>query len=292
MTDIIRKIKPTDKEYPEKLKVLNDMPASIYVRGALPDPSKKAVAIVGARACSSYGQKTAEYFAYVLAQHQISIISGMALGIDTAAHRGCLNAGGQTFAVFGCGVDEIYPRSNTGLCRSMLEKGGGVISEFEPGTPPLAYHFPIRNRLISALSDAVIIVEARRRSGSLITASYALEQGKQIYAVPGKLSDSLSLGTNDLIWQGAAPAISPEQILYDLGIVPKEKEENISSSASSCSADELRMLKLISFEPITVNELCHISKMNTSDVSGLLLSLELKGKIYSPVPGSYSRTYS
>ena len=160
------------------------MPAVLYARGVLPDPEKKSVAIVGARNCSTYGKKEALRFAGVLAENGIQIISGMALGVDSWAHIGALEAGGTTIAVLGSGIDVCYPPSHRELYHRILESGGGILSEYEPGMPALPHHFPVRNRIISALADIVLVVEARKKSGSLITASYALEQGKSIYAVP------------------------------------------------------------------------------------------------------------
>ena len=294
MTGPYKLIKSTDPEYPDKFKNYPMMPSSFYLKGYLPDPQKRSVAIVGARKCSAYGQQSAEYFSSALAGKGVQIISGLALGTDSYAHKGCLKAGGTTFAVMGCGIEHIYPRSNTKLYRQILESGGGIISEFDPAAPPLPYHFPIRNRLISALSDAVIIIEAEMRSGSLITAAYALEQGVPVYAVPGKISDRLSSGTNDLIKQGAFPAICAEQIIEDLGIrVQKEKEEHRSSyKKSQYSAEEQKLLDILSSDVLSVDDLCRISGTDPPYLSWLLLKLELSGAVYSPYPGSYARTYS
>ncbi len=285
-----RVLKKSDNSFPEKLKRLFDCPVSIFVKGTLPSPSKKTVAIVGARMCSVYGSQTAKNFARELAENGVQIISGLAYGIDTCAHEGCLEAGGDTFAVLGCGIDLVYPPSNTFLYEKILSSGGGIISEFEPGSPPMPYHFPIRNRIISVLSDAVLIVEAKEKSGSLITASYALEQGVQVYAVPGRINDKNSAGTNELIWQGASPALSPKQLLSDLGIDTKSKKEQCSEE--SYEKDEERILKILSSSQIlSLDDICRISKLNVQYVSQLLLLLELKGRVYSPTPGSYTGTY-
>lgn len=294
MAETYRLIKTTDPEYPEKFKNLPMMPSSFYLKGRLPDHSKKAVAIVGARKCSTYGQQTAEYFASALAGNGIQIISGLALGTDSYAHKGCMKAGGSTFAVMGCGIERIYPKSNTRLYRQIIETGGGIISEFDPSAPPLPYHFPIRNRLISALSDAVIIIEAEARSGSLITASYALEQGVPVYAVPGRINDRLSSGTNELIKQGAFPAVCAKQIAEDMGIrLKKEKEEKTPPSEKNrYSAEEQKLLDILSSDTLSVDDLCRISKTDTAYLAWLLLKLELEGAIYSPFPGSYARTHS
>ena len=287
-----RLIKYTDCDYPEKLRLYSGMPQVLYVKGALPDPSKKTVAIVGARKCSAYGRQTAERFSRVLGENGVQIISGLAVGIDSFAHAGCIKGGGKTFAVMGCGIEHVYPPSNERLYRQIIECKGGIISEFEPSSPPLSYHFPIRNRIISALSDIVIIIEAQKKSGSLITASYALEQGVSIYAVPGKISDTLSFGTNDLIFQGAVPAISPEQILEALGVkTAKEKEgSDPSFDKTNHSDDEIKMLNIIMSNALSLDEICRASGFNTQYVSKLIMHLELKGDIYSPFPGLYSRT--
>lgn len=281
-----------DIEYPDKLKNYGGMPSLLYVKGNLPDPDRKSVAIVGSRGCSAYGRKSALYFAEALAEAGVQIISGLALGIDSYAHIGCLDGHGKTFAVMGCGINEVYPRSNRDLYNKIIDTGGGIISEFEPGAPPVQFHFPLRNRIISALSDAVIIVEAKVRSGSLITASYALEQGISVYAVPGKVSDSLSEGTNYLIWQGATPALSPIQILKDLDLIPvlnKKSRNKPAETKTPYSSDENSLLKLLSSDPLSIDEICSASSLDASITARLLFSLEMKGAVYSPYPGSYIR---
>lgn len=206
-----------DAEYPEKLREIYDPPYCLFVKGSLPPPDRKAVAVVGARGCSPYGETVACNLGKQLALHGVSVISGLALGIDGAAHRGTLEGKGATYAVMGCGVDVCYPASHQKLYRQICETGG-VLSEFAMRSKPRQAFFPIRNRIISGLADAVVVVEARRRSGSLITADRALEQGKCVYAVPGRISDSLSSGTNWLLSQGAAPFYSMEEFLLDLGV--------------------------------------------------------------------------
>ncbi len=214
-----------EEVYPGRLTPFPDMPEELYVEGNLPDPSMPAVAIVGSRMCSSYGRIQAFRFARELSEHGVQVISGLARGIDSEAHQGALAGGTPTFAVLGCGLDIPYPRGNQGLRQKILEKGGGILTEYPAGSPPLSYHFPIRNRIISALSDLVLVVEAKKRSGSLITASYALDQGKPVYAVPGEIHEALSEGTNRLIFDGAGTAINPEVILAELGIEYRETSE-------------------------------------------------------------------
>lgn len=191
-----------DTAYPEKLRGIPDPPYALYVKGRLPDEVQKSVAVVGARMCSEYGRAAALQLARRLAAQGICVVSGMARGIDTAGHMGALEADGITCAVLGCGVDICYPKSNTQLYHDILQKGC-ILSEYPPGTPPQPGLFPQRNRIISGLSDVVVVVEARERSGSLITADQALEQGRDVYAVPGRMYDSLSVGCNGLIRQGA-----------------------------------------------------------------------------------------
>ena len=277
----MRYVRKNDAEYPSVLSRYERMPAGLYVRGDLPDGGKKSAAIVGARACSEYGRAEARRFARVLASAGVQVISGMALGIDSEAHEGALEAGGRTFAVLGSGADVCYPYSKERLYKRIIENGG-VLSELEPGTPALAYHFPIRNRIISALSDVVIIVEARKRSGSLITADYALEQNKTIYALPGRVRDSLSEGTNDLICQGAVPALSPEQILRDLGILGEQTVKR-----SSLSSAEKRILKAVSSAPKSLEMIAEETGLGIAVLSRLIPGLLLKDLIGETISGRY-----
>ncbi len=208
-------IRRNSPEFPDRFEGISGSPKGLYVIGELPRDDMPTVGIVGARMCSRYGRETAYEFGRVLAGKGVQIISGLALGVDCHAQEGALAGGGKTFAVLGCGADICYPKTN----RAVYEKirtCGGILSEEEPGTPPLSRNFPKRNRIISALSDIVLVVEARERSGSLITVDFALEQGKTVYAVPGRVSDLLSCGCNRLIEQGAGIACSPETILMEL----------------------------------------------------------------------------
>ena len=219
----LRELKRSDPDWPDKLRPYAGMPQVLYVRGDLPDPTKKSVAIVGARACSHYGKNAALLFGSALAERGVQVISGLALGIDACAHRGALDAGGRTFAVLGCGADRCYPPSNEDLYARILESGG-ILSEYDPGTPALPHHFPARNRIISALADIVLVIEARKKSGSLITAAHALEQGKTVFALPGRATDKLSEGCNLLLADGAGVAWGPEAILQELGLDATKKE--------------------------------------------------------------------
>lgn len=198
--------------YPDRLREIIDPPSQLYVKGSLPGSGQPTVGIVGARLCSDYGRYTARRFGAALAQAGIQIISGMALGIDGISHKAALDAGGRTFAVLGCGVDICYPEENRGIY-DRLNGASGILSEYPPGTAPHAGLFPQRNRIISGLSDLLLVVEARKKSGTLITVDQALEQGKEVYAVPGRVTDALSCGCNHLIRQGAGVAVSPEDLI-------------------------------------------------------------------------------
>lgn len=207
-----RCITKNDREYPELLRQIRSAPRRLYVRGRLPDESLPAVAIIGARSCSSYGQEMAQWFASEMAAAGVQIISGMARGIDGIAQRAALEAGGDSFGILGCGTDICYPAENRELYECLIKKGG-LISEHPQGTSPLPMHFPSRNRIISALADCVLVIEAKEKSGTLITVDFALEQGKDVFALPGRLTDALSGGCNRLLRQGAGLVLSPQELL-------------------------------------------------------------------------------
>lgn len=210
-----RKILLTDRKYPRRLLEIPQAPKQLYVRGKLPEEGVPSVAVIGARDCSYYGQEVAKRLGRLFGENGIQVISGMARGIDGIGQQAALQAGGSSFAVLGCGADICYPRQNQDLY-DRLCKQGGVISEYEWGTPPRAGYFPPRNRIVSGLADAVIVVEARKKSGTLITVDMALEQGKEVYAVPGRLVDDLSSGCNYLIKNGAGILLDMEEFMEEL----------------------------------------------------------------------------
>ncbi len=210
-----RKILLADREYPRRLLEIPQAPKQLYVRGKLPEEGVPSVAVIGARDCSYYGQEVAKRLGRLFGENGIQVISGMARGIDGIGQQAALQAGGSSFAVLGCGADICYPRQNQDLY-DRLCKQGGVISEYEWGTPPRAGYFPPRNRIVSGLADAVIVVEARKKSGTLITVDMALEQGKEVYAVPGRLVDDLSSGCNYLIKNGAGILLDMEEFMEEL----------------------------------------------------------------------------
>lgn len=285
----IRYISKTDREFPEKLLELPDCPEGLYVKGALPDPKKKAVAIVGARMCSAYGRATASWFARVLAANDVQIISGLALGIDGAAHEGALLADGRTFAVLAGGADVCYPRANIGLYEQMKGQGG-ILSEEPPGRPPLSGLFPKRNRIISALSDAVLVVEARKKSGSLITADFAAEQGRDLFAVPGRLEDELSRGCNELIFQGAGIALSPEGMLESMGNRIKKSDNSENVLRNVLAREENMVYSCLSLQPKSLEELCRITKFSITSVMEAVTLLQLRGLIKEIGRNRYVRT--
>ena len=205
----------SDPAFPGRLLHIPDRPEAIYVKGRLPEEGTPAAAVVGARVCSAYGAYLAERFAAALAGAGVCVVSGLARGIDGIGQRAALQRGGMTCAVLGCGPDICYPPENRQLYEAVANRGA-VISEYPPGTPPRAGLFPQRNRIISGLSDLILVVEAREKSGTLITVDMALEQGKEVWAVPGRITDELSCVCNRLIWQGATPALSPERLVEEL----------------------------------------------------------------------------
>lgn len=266
-----------EQAFPEKLRQGVKMPEGIYVSGNLPDPSFPTVSIVGARVCSSYGKTQAEYFAKTLAEYQVQIVSGLAWGVDSYAHQGALLGGGKTFAVMGCGADICYPSENRGLYQKILETGGGILSELPVGTKPRPWNFPQRNRIISALADLVLVVEAREKSGSLITADFALEQGKNVMALPGRVSDALSEGCNRLIAQGAGIAWSVQAVLDELSIRerPQTKKEGISEE----NPEFRKILECLSEGEKTLQELLNLTGLSMGSLSALLLELQLQGRL-------------
>jgi DNA processing protein len=231
--------------YPKRLRLIDSPPIGLFVKGKLPAEGRKAAAIVGSRTCSSYGRTACDLFCKEFAREKIDVISGMAIGIDACAHQSALAGGGKTYAVLGCGVDVCYPMANYTLYEQIIETGG-VISEFYPGTKPIAMRFPMRNRIIAGLSDAVLAVEARRKSGTLITVGCALNQGKEVYSIPGRLTDKLSEGCNGLIAIGARIALSPKEMADD--IKKTAFEETAALSCKTAFKEAVSLSSKTSFE--------------------------------------------
>lgn len=293
----IRMITVEDEEYPKRLLQIYDKPLCLFVKGVLPEEDKPSVAIVGARNCSEYGRQTAFFIGETLAQAGINVISGLARGIDGAAHRGALQGGGYTAGVLACGADICYPKEHISLYQQM-EQQGGVISEYLPKTPPLSGYFPMRNRIISGLSDVVVVVEAREKSGSLITADLALEQNKSVIAVPGRVCDELSRGCNTLIKMGAEVYRTPQDILdilrYEVFIEEQHKvkaEKNQDKKMINLLAKSEEMLySYLDFTPKDINILIEETGQNLSELMECLVSLSLKGYAKEVSCGCYVRT--
>lgn len=277
------------EEYPERLRHIYRPPKHLYVKGRLPNPARPAIGIVGARDCSCYGRDMARLFGYRLAEAGVQIISGMAKGIDGWAHRGALESGGQTFAVLGCGVEVCYPAVHRWMYERIPEKGG-IISEFAPKLPASPRFFPIRNRIISGLSDGILIVEARERSGSLITADAALEQGRDVFVIPGRIGDELSIGCNRLIRQGAVPVESPKDILEYYEV---EYTNNIEEKRQQGKTDEENcILKAVRSAPTHIGQILLETNKKETEVMKALLSLEKKGEIREISRGYFIRMNS
>lgn len=272
----IRFLTALDPCYPKRLLPLSDRPAALFVRGKLPDGDAPAAAIVGARNCTEYGRQLAKLFASELAAEGVEIISGLAVGIDGAAHEGALSRGKPTYAVLGCGADICYPKEHYPLFRR-TEAAGGIISEFPPKTPPLQMNFPMRNRIISGLSDAVIIIEAREKSGSLITADLALDQGKDVFALPGRVTDPLSAGCNRLIQGGAQAALSPSDVLESLGIRREKKLTIRKKSENRLAKRENLVYSCLDLRPKHLEEIAAMSRLSVTECMESLLELELLG---------------
>ena len=275
-----------DGDYPTRLKDIYDPPALLYLRGELRIEDELAVAIVGSRKTSAYGREVTEKIGEDLARHGVTVVSGMARGIDSVAHKGALQGGGRTIAVLGCGVDVIYPPENRNLFYQIIERGA-ILSEFPMGSPPEGGHFPRRNRIISGLSIGVVIVQASAESGSLITAGFALEQGREVFAVPGNVGAEGSRGTNQLIKEGAKLVESSEDILEE--ILPQWRREGATAQKGdpavlSLTEPEKTLYGLLGETPSHIDAIIRESRLDPGRVSSLLLNLELKGLI-SQWPG-------
>lgn len=275
----IRCARKDSSVYPARLKELPGMPKQLYYIGSFPDDAKPTAAIVGARLCSPYGRIQAFNYGKFLSEHGVQVISGMAAGIDAEGHKGALEGGTPTFAVLGNGVDICYPSSSRGIYRRIPEKNGGIISEYEPGTKGRAYYFPARNRIISGLADLVLVVEAKEKSGSLITAACALEQGKMVYAIPGAVNDALSRGCHKLIYDGAGIAYSPEILLDEWGLSVKKKTNLSEKSKLGLATDLDLVYSCLDLRPKSTDFLIQKTGLPPRQVGSLLLELKLSGLI-------------
>ncbi len=268
-----------DTEYPGQLKNIYDPPPALFLCGRTKCLENVSAAMVGARKATPYGLSVAEKLARDLARAGVTVVSGMARGIDAAAHRGALDAGGNTIAVLGCGVDVVYPREN-GRLRDGIMQNGLLVSEFPPGTPPDAWHFPVRNRVISGLCKVVVVVEAAERSGALITAHVALEQGRDVMAVPGNITTKLSRGSNELIKQGAAPVLGVGEIVEELGLSLIETSlPRQSAGGLKLNDNETLLLKILNYEAVSLELVVQKSGLAAGEVMSALMFLEVKGLV-------------
>jgi DNA processing protein len=271
----------SEPSYPQRLRELHDPPAGLFLRGAgaVDLLARPAVAVVGARACSSYGSQVARLLGRELAAAGLVVVSGLARGIDGEAHRGALEAGGMTVAVLGCGVDRDYPAAHAQLA-ARIRAASLVVGEYAPGVEPAPWRFPARNRIIAALAEATVVVEARERSGALITADFALEAGREVFAVPGEITSTLSIGTNALLRLGATPLTSAADVLEALGLdAPPPPAPALGKTAA-------RVLEELGREPAGVDELVKGTGLDASAIATALAELELVGAV-SEAEGRY-----
>jgi DNA processing protein len=266
-----------DETYPQRLKEIDQPPPVIYLRGEYLPDDLFAVAIVGTRRVTSYGRQITEELASFLAANGITVISGLARGVDAIAHHVSLKAGGRTIAVLGSGVDKIYPPEHRALAEQIMEHGA-LLSDYAPGTPPDASNFPPRNRIISGLSLAVVVVEAGETSGALITAEFAAEQGREVFAVPGSILAPQSKGTNKLIQKGALPLLSVNDLMQALDLT-RVGEQKAARKIIPCDPTEAQLLSVIGSEPLHVDEIRHQAGLPIEKVSATLALMELKGMV-------------
>ena len=268
-------LRRSDPLFPPRLRAIFDPPPALYLRGAgHPELlALRAAAVVGARSCSPYGAQVARMLGRELAAAGLVVVSGLARGVDGEAHRGAFEAAGVTVAVLGCGIDRDYPASNVQLSRQ-IEQRGLMVSEYEPGVEPAPWRFPARNRIIAGLCEAVVVVEARERSGALITADFALDEGREVFAVPGEITAGLSVGTNALLKLGATPLTSTQDVLEALGIERPEVLEAVDVSPVAA-----RILELVRDAPCGADELTARGAHAAGAISAALTELELAGLV-------------
>lgn len=285
---------PGDEAYPDRLGAIYDPPPLLFVRGSMPHRDGPHVAIVGSRKATGYGRQAAEAIAAELAARGVVVVSGAAYGADGRAHVGCLEAGGHTIAVLGCGIDRAYPSGHAHLLRRIVDRGA-VISEYPPGTPPRPWRFPHRNRIIAGISHAVVVVEAASRSGALITAELALEEGREVMAVPGPVNSELSRGTNGLIQKGAKLVAGVDDVLEELphGLVggcrhsSGESESGRGSEAAEMGGAERMLMELLREGPRGLDQLSTATGLDAGELMGYLTSLALAGRIVEEAGGRY-----
>lgn len=283
----IRVLTWNDSEYPRLLKEIQQPPPVLYLRGCLTPEDECAVSIVGTRRVTPYGRQVAERVARVLAQNGVTVVSGLARGVDSIAHQAALDAGGRTIAVFGCGVEQVYPPEHRRLAEKILQNGA-LISDYPPGTPPEANNFPPRNRIISGLALAVVVVEAGQTSGALITTRFAADQGREVFAVPGSIFAPACQGPNRLIRDGATPLLQPEDVLEVLNM-EQMAAQRAARTVLPADSTEAQILALLSHEPTHVDEIQSRCGLPIEQVSATLVLMELKGLVQQTGGMNYVR---
>lgn len=291
----IRTVSVFDRDYPKRLLPLPDKPLLLYVRGRLPAEDRPAAAIIGARRCSEYGRETAAFFGRSLSEAGVQVISGMASGIDGIAQSAALSAAGESFGVLGSGVKVCYPLEHGGIFRRMAAGNGGLISEFPPDSPALPFHFILRNRIIAGLCDVLLVLEAREKSGTAITVSNALDYGKEVFALPGRINDPLGRGCNALLKEGASLLTSPGDVLEFLGLQrgqerAEAREAERDKMISALANPEKMVYSCLDSEPEHMEKLLARTGLGYSTLSEALIRLELLGLADSPQSGYYRRS--
>lgn len=276
-----------DEDYPKLLKEIYGPPIILYYKGSLECLGKKCIAVVGTRKMTGYGKAACEQFVKALIGFNLTIISGLARGIDATAHKTTVAEGGQTIAVLGGGLNEIYPPENKGLAQEIINGHGAILSEFPPNYPSVPGNFPARNRIISGLAQATLVVEAAEDSGSLITARLALEQGRDVFAIPGPITSSLSKGPINLIKDGAIPVTEPGEILDEMGIFQEERVKGKGVSLENLTEDEKKVLGVLQNESLHIDEIGRMLNFESSKISALLLKMEISGLVRSLGSGTY-----
>ena len=285
----------TDKYYPEQLKNIKRPPKKLYVLGDVTILNNKGIAIVGSRCCTEYGEKAATFFAKELTNQNLNIISGLAKGIDSCAHRGCISENGKTIAVLGCGFNNLYPKENKDLFDEIIKKGGAIVSEYAPSVEPSSDRFRKRNRIVSGLSVATLIIEAAYRSGTTITARYTKEQGKPVFCIPSSIENNKGIGTNEMLKSGALLATNIDDILINCNLpkIDEVKEEKIKKEVYSIQP-KIKVSKkykdiydILENEPLNTNQICKKINISINELNSKLLFMEMEGLVKRVAGNSY-----
>lgn len=274
------------EQFPKRLHQMEDMPYCLYGKGKLPKDNQSTIAIVGARCGTAYGREMARYFARELSKLGIMVISGMARGIDSVAQEAAISEVGSSCAILGCGIDICYPKENFSLYEKLAQKGG-VFSEYAPSTPPKAGFFPMRNRIISGLSDGILVIEAREKSGTLITVDHALAQGKEVYALPGRSGDMLSVGCNRLIQMGAKLILDMNDLMEDYPMIRRHLPQNYENYQKTLAKNQRVVYSCLSLEPKYIDSIIREARLSVQEVLSILFELEMMELVKQIIPNYY-----